>query len=365
MNPEGKRAELIYLLVTAAYGSMRYSSDHPLVRSLSEKAVELMQELLSRGGIDMAMTEKGLLWNNAPVSGRASSVLHFSNAMSRKGVVKISFKQNITADDLRSFAASLFEKIPLYKSKCITVEKMEKELLQPGQAPSSVINSAVKRLSAVFYGITAKGKFDTEGVERIVADLTGTLLEKKSVLRLLCPFTDADDYISVHSVNVTLLSLFQAHSLNVSEESLKEVGISSLLHNVGKLFYRSHSVGRLRNLSGEDWEMISRHPSDGALYLSKIHDIPVIAPVVAFEHHMKFNGTGYPDTKRIGKTQHVCSQMVAISDFFESLRMDRPYHAAVDQRIIAGLLLERSGSDFNPALVKSFLSTLGKDIGII
>lgn len=365
MIPEAKRAELIYLLVTAAYGCIRFTRDHPFVDPLIEKADGLAKELLLRGPVDLSLTEKGLLWNNSPVSGRASYVLNLSNALRRKGVVKISFTQLLSADYLRAFAASLFEKEPLIENRGIKLEMAQIRTTSPGEAPSAVISSAVKGLLTIFRGITAIGKLNPEEVEHIVSGLISTLREKKRVLRLLSPYTTTAEYIAVHSVNVTLLTLFLADALGISEESIKETGISALLHNVGKLFYSSHAVGRLRNLTVDDWEIISRHPADGALYLSKIHDLPLLAPIVAFEHHMKYNGTGYPDTKRIGKTQHVSSQMVAIADFFESLRMDRPYHRALAPRIIVGLLIERSGSDFNPALVRSFLPAIGKDAGII
>ena len=78
----------------------------------------------------------------------------------------------------------------------------------------------------------------------------------------------------------------------------------------------------------------------------------------AFEHHMKFDGTGYPDTHRHGKRQHIVSQLVAIADFFDAMRTERPYRKTVDLQAIVLLLKETAGKDFNPLLINNFLKAL-------
>jgi response regulator RpfG family c-di-GMP phosphodiesterase len=77
---------------------------------------------------------------------------------------------------------------------------------------------------------------------------------------------------------------------------------------------------------------------------------------------MKFDGSGYPDTKRRGRKQHLISQLVTISDFFDALRTERPYRKALDVQTIIGLMKESAGRDFNPLLIDNFLNAL-KRIG--
>lgn len=361
MNPESKRAELIYLLVTAAYGTMRYTKDHQIVRSLVTTATGIVNEFLEKGNLVLSLTDKGLFWNEAPISGRASYINAFSNAMRRKGIIKISFSKELSIEECRSFAAHFLTKDPVAPGKGIQFTVIEKEQKQAAKAPSEVVKDSIHRLLDIYRGIIDSGKIDTNGIESIISGLIESLVSSNNVLRTLSPYTTHDEYVAVHSVNVTLLSLIQASGLGISEENMKEIGIAALLHNVGKLFSRSSTSEIQRTVTPEDWEIISRHPIDGAIYLSKIHDIPPLAPIVAFEHHMKYNGSGYPDTNRIGKNQHIASQMVAISDFFEVLRMDRPYHKPVDQAIITGLIHELSGTDFNPLLAVNFIQLVQKD----
>jgi HD-GYP domain-containing protein (c-di-GMP phosphodiesterase class II) len=100
------------------------------------------------------------------------------------------------------------------------------------------------------------------------------------------------------------------------------------------------------------------HPVHGAMYLSTLPEIPKLALVVTFEHHMKFNGGGYPDTKRRGKRQHIVSQMVTIADFFDALRTERPYKKAFEIKTIVEIMEEAAGKDINPFIAENFFDAL-------
>jgi HD-GYP domain-containing protein (c-di-GMP phosphodiesterase class II) len=108
-----------------------------------------------------------------------------------------------------------------------------------------------------------------------------------------------------------------------------------------------------------EWFEIKMHPLRGALYLSKLPDIPPLAVITAFEHHMKFDGSGYPQTKRNGRKPHIVSQMLAISDFFDALRTERPYRRSLDAAAIFELIRNGAGKEFNPVLADNFLTAVG------
>ncbi len=91
--------------------------------------------------------------------------------------------------------------------------------------------------------------------------------------------------------------------------------------------------------------------------------MPPLTIIAAFEHHMKFDGSGYPETRRWGRKQHIVSQMVAIADFFDALRSERPYRKALDLQATSRLLKEGAGKEFNPFLVDNFLSSVRRVTG--
>jgi response regulator RpfG family c-di-GMP phosphodiesterase len=77
-----------------------------------------------------------------------------------------------------------------------------------------------------------------------------------------------------------------------------------------------------------------------------MEDVTQLAAIVAFEHHIKFDASGYPALKTDGNSQHLCSQMVAISDYFDALRSRRPYRKALDIKDSTGFNEERAGRHF-------------------
>ena len=164
----------------------------------------------------------------------------------------------------------------------------------------------------------------------------------------------------MHESNVSVLNIFQAETLGLRGEALRDVGIAGLLHDVGKLFVSKDIIEKKTKLDDTEWKAMQLHPVYGALYLSALPEVPKLAVIAAYEHHMKYNGNGYPQPKRILRGQHLISQLVAISDFYDALRTERPYRPPFDVPVIIGLLKNGSGKDFNPELVNNFITSLKK-----
>jgi HD-GYP domain-containing protein (c-di-GMP phosphodiesterase class II) len=157
-----------------------------------------------------------------------------------------------------------------------------------------------------------------------------------------------------------VLSMFQAQSLNIRDDLLRDIGIAGLLHDVGKLFIAKEILEKKAALTSEEWEEIQLHPLYGARYLGKMEELPRLAPIVAFEHHMKYDGKGYPRMNSNAKKQHLCSQIVAISDFFDALRSRRPYRRALEIKEVLALMQTEGEGVFNPFLFGNFVKSMHK-----
>jgi HD-GYP domain-containing protein (c-di-GMP phosphodiesterase class II) len=198
------------------------------------------------------------------------------------------------------------------------------------------------------------------GLEDVVVSFITTLKQEANVLKVVSPIKSHSEYTYAHNTNVAVLSIFQAETLGVQHDLLHDIGMAGLLHDIGKMFVASEVLEKEAKLNDEEWVQMKKHPVYGAMYLATLPDIPKYALVAAYEHHMKFNGLGYPATRRKGRTQHIISQIIAISDFFDALRTDRPYRKALDVPVIVGIMNDSSGKDFNPLLVENFLRSLKK-----
>jgi len=129
------------------------------------------------------------------------------------------------------------------------------------------------------------------------------------------------------------------------------------LHDAGKIFVDKEIIRKPGQLNDDEWEQMQQHPSRGAQYLMNQEGVPQIAICTAFEHHMRYDKTGYPKVPK-GWQINLCSEMTMISDTFDALRTRRTYKEPWDFPKISGLMLELAGKQLNPYLVMNFLKVL-------
>ena len=101
------------------------------------------------------------------------------------------------------------------------------------------------------------------------------------------------------------------------------------------------------------------HPQKGAEYLIDKPGIPPLAIIVAYEHHMLYDYSGYPKVSNNWR-QNICSQMVTISDYFDALRTKRIYRDSLETKIITDQMTKMAGDTLNPVLAKNFLLLMKK-----
>jgi response regulator RpfG family c-di-GMP phosphodiesterase len=102
---------------------------------------------------------------------------------------------------------------------------------------------------------------------------------------------------------------------------------------------------------------MEEHAIKGALYLMKLKGINNLAVLAAMEHHIKYDGNGYPRIKG-GWKPNIVSQIIAIADVYDALRSTRPYREPMSQDKIIRILTDESGTAFNPYIVKCFLKLI-------
>lgn len=143
-------------------------------------------------------------------------------------------------------------------------------------------------------------------------------------------------------------------ALGIKGEELHEIGVAALLHDTGKLYVPEEVLNKPGKLTDTEWESIRQHPQKGAEYLLENPGIPPLAVVVAYEHHMQYDNSGYPQVSKDWR-QNICSQMTAISDFFDAMRTKRIYRDDLETNIIADQMAKMSGTALNPILTRNFL----------
>ncbi len=171
-----------------------------------------------------------------------------------------------------------------------------------------------------------------------------------------------DEYTLNHSVNVCLLSIALGRRLGLTRAELVDLGISAFFHDLGKTETPLEILNKPARLSEEERVVMEMHPCQGAeklVHLREFKRLPIRSIHVALEHHIKEDFTGYPRYfKR--ETTNLFSKIVKITDYFDAITTPRVYRKKAFSRPEAlTLMLEQSGTEFHPALLKAFASIMG------
>jgi cyclic di-GMP phosphodiesterase len=150
----------------------------------------------------------------------------------------------------------------------------------------------------------------------------------------------------------------QARALNLDGPLLREFGFAALMHDIGKVNTPVEVLNKPGTLSKEEFDVMKRHVVDGAHILRKTPEMPALAPIVAFEHHLKQDLSGYPEN--IGhRSLNLCTMIVSIADVFDALRSNRPYRQGLATDRIRAIMDEHDNPAFNQKLLKRFVNIMG------
>jgi HD-GYP domain-containing protein (c-di-GMP phosphodiesterase class II) len=150
----------------------------------------------------------------------------------------------------------------------------------------------------------------------------------------------------------------QARALRLEGPLLREFGFAALMHDIGKVNTPHEILTKAGKLTDEEFAIMKRHVVDGAHILRRTPEMPALAPIVAFEHHLKQDLSGYPENVGHRKL-NLCTMIVSIADVFDALRSNRPYREALPTARIRAIMGERDNPAFNQVLLRRFVHLVG------
>jgi HD-GYP domain-containing protein (c-di-GMP phosphodiesterase class II) len=196
-------------------------------------------------------------------------------------------------------------------------------------------------------------------LEQVVWSLMDALQRATREILPLAPLKTHDDYTFVHSVNVSLLTLAQARSFGIEGARLHAIGLAAFLHDIGKLKIPLDVLNKPGKLDGDEWRIMMGHAQEGATHLCGVENSHPLAILVAYEHHMRFDGQPNYPVPRIGRRPTLASQMTAIADVYDAICTTRPYAKARSRQFAVSVLTERVGTFHSPGLVANFVRMVG------
>ena len=159
-------------------------------------------------------------------------------------------------------------------------------------------------------------------------------------------------------VNVSILTMAQARALGIEGTLLREFGLAALMHDIGKVRTPIEILNKPDKLTDDEFAVMRMHVVDGAEILRRTPEMPPLAPVVAFEHHLRLDGTGYPvGVKRA--TLNLGTMLCSIADVYDAMRSQRAYQESFPTDRILAVLKRNDGMQFDQHLVRRFSQLMG------
>lgn len=180
----------------------------------------------------------------------------------------------------------------------------------------------------------------------------------ESLRAIISSLEEKDSYTHGHSIRVAEYSVMLAAEIGLSEVEIREVELSALFHDIGKIGIPDSVLLKPARLTRAEFEIMKSHPVRSARIIEKITPLRNLIPGIKF-HHERFDGLGYPEGLA-GHDIPLYARIILIADTYDAMTSTRPYRLALDKEVAFAELRKCSGTQFDPALVDAFIVSMKK-----
>jgi putative nucleotidyltransferase with HDIG domain len=364
--------ELVRRLAAGLRAAELYAPQHPLVaRGVTALTAACTAQLADTQSLIVGFIGDDVVVNDTRLGKGSASLTGFVRGLRDREIEKITFHRGVTAEEIRSFLAELAdrrsrkplsERLASSGVRRIAIGKLSVEDTPQDamgiEAARRVYGTAVSSAETLWQQAKAGEKPDPENARKIIDSLANIVTQDRTSLMALTALKKYDNYTFTHMVNVAALAMAQARALNLEGPLLREFGFAALMHDIGKVNTPLEVLNKPGKLTEEEFKIMKMHVVDGAHILRRTPEMPALAPVVAFEHHLRQDLTGYPEN--IGHRKlNLCTQIVSIADVFDALRSNRPYRDGLATARIRSIMGEQGNPAFNQTLLRRFVNLMG------
>lgn len=161
-----------------------------------------------------------------------------------------------------------------------------------------------------------------------------------------------------HSMAFVKLVTEVAKELKMTPQEIRVLKYASLLHDAGKVMIPDEILRKPKRLTGEEFEVVKKHPIKGVEIVKPIKVLEPVIPIIMY-HHERFDGTGYPKGLK-GERIPLGSRIMAVVDAFIAMISKQPYRESVSVGEAISEIKRYSGSQFDPQIVDAFISVIEK-----
>jgi putative nucleotidyltransferase with HDIG domain len=295
------------------------------------------------------------------------------------GIQRLEFSNSVTREDFEDFLVLAMARLGLGNSaesisaaarierpsgvrfgmlsvRGTAVESGPAEALALGDGPYS-LSEEIETVQWMHDEVLQGHDVEAGEADAVVRSLALAMHANQGVKIPLLQLTRYDQYTTTHSLNVSVLAMALGERLGLARAEVRAIGIAGLLHDLGKVRIPTEILQKPGRLTEMEWEVMRRHPEDGARLILANDAIPELAAVVAFEHHIMLDGGGYPHRRKPCDC-HTISKIVHVCDLYDALRTNRPYRPAWPSSKVLQYIEERVGTELDGDAARAFIALM-------
>src|SRR6266550_6302036 len=305
--------------------------------------------------------------------------------LAQAGVQRMEFENDVTREQYEEFLEEMMARITLsfidsaearpnrptgIKVGALGIRGETKELQEtldadvPVATISYSLGEEVASIQSLHREVLERKKLPLAEAEAVVRSLSMAMHGDQQMILPLLQLREFDEYTTTHSLNVSVLVMALAESLELAQQDVRAFGIAGLLHDLGKVSIPQDILNKPGKLTDQERLVMQNHPVEGAKLIIESGRKLDLAAAVAHEHHIMINGHGYP-TRHYHRECHKASNLVHVCDVYDALRTRRPYRDSWESERVLGYIEERAGTEFEPGIAKAFVQMMRKvEVGI-
>jgi putative nucleotidyltransferase with HDIG domain len=352
-----------------------YKDGHPARERAVDQAYQrmlLLQEEYAKP--DFTFLGNEIIFNGRPL--REMKAWSWGARFSAAGIQRLEFSGPVSREDMDAFLDEALRRISHGSVDTSEVRQTRPTNIRFGTLTlkgESLKDGQVEKLATATLDFTLREEAETirwlhqelqeekalhlVEAESVVRSLSVAMHGDRVFLLPLLRLKQFDQYTTTHALNVSVLTMALAEYIGLGPKEVRIFGIAGLLHDLGKVKVPDEILNKPGKLTEEERRIMNSHPAEGARLILSTEEHLDLAAVVAYEHHIRMNGSGYPSFD-YPRQCHQASNLVHVCDVYDALRTDRPYRDAWSRDRVMDFIRQKAGEEFDPDLAGAFLRML-------
>ena len=368
--------EALKEFMSAIQVSRLYSDWHPQFNKGIEKAFLSLDKALSeKQEIVFGIVGEEIAFENEIFFNLSKTSKPIIRYLKERGIERVGFYRGLEQSELAKFisflAVSKDEIKPDLQNElqALGVKNIVAGKIRSGGAPEenitkamdyfSLYDDSLKKVTQSIDNVINAEDLDHVAFHLTVQGVMDNLLGKYQELLNFAAVQRYDVKTFSHILNVSILSMYFSSRMGFSKDAVREIGVAALFHDIGKIYISRKIIRKPGALTEQEFDKIKNHVILGSeLMLEYVDNLGMLPVVVSYEHHLKYDQSGYPKSTFSCKP-HIASLIVSICDVYDALSARRSYKSDYPPQVIYDIMMKDRGKAFEPFLLDKFFRLIG------